>query len=57
MTTLFIALTLLGTIAAALGLGIMLGYFIVSGILHAMVRCPRSVPEPALVTSHSSGGD
>ena len=57
LTTLFIALTLLGTIAAALGLGIMLGYLIVRGILHAMARRPHSAPEPELVTSHSSSGD
>ena len=57
LTTLFIALTLLSTIAAALGLGVVLGYFIISAILHTMARRPRTVPEPALVTSQSSSGD
>lgn len=56
MTTLFTVLILLLTILAALGLGIMLGYYAVTAILHAMARHSHPVHEPALAASHTSAG-
>ncbi len=56
MTTSLIALILLLTITAAVGLGVLLGYYAVSAILHAMGRHSRPVHEPALVASQGSGG-
>jgi hypothetical protein len=52
-----IAFTLLVTIAAALGLGVMLGYVMISSILHAMGRRPQPVPEHVLATTEAHSGD
>jgi hypothetical protein len=57
MTTAFTAFILLLTVLTALGLGVMLGYYAVSAILHAMGRHSRPVAEPALAATHSSGAD
>ena len=58
MSTLLIALVLLFTVAAALGLGVMLGYYAISAILHVMHRHSRPLQEPVLATtSHTSGAD
>jgi hypothetical protein len=50
--------TLLLTITFVLGLGIILGYGLVSGILRAFGRRSQPPAEaPALVTSQAHGGD
>jgi len=43
----FIAVTLLLTIVSALGLGIALGYWLVTAILHLMGHRPEVKPAPA----------
>jgi hypothetical protein len=57
MTTLMIAFTLLLTIAAALGLGVILGYTMISTILHAMRRHPQPVAEHVLAITQGHSGD
>ena len=57
MTTLMIAFTLLVTIAAALGLGVILGYTMISTILHAMRRHPQPVAEHVLAITQGHSGD
>jgi hypothetical protein len=57
VTTLMIAITLLLTIAAALGLGVIFGYAMISAILHAMGRRPQPVPEHVLATTEGHSGD
>ena len=52
-----IAITLLLTIAAALGLGVILGYAMISFILQAMRRHPQPVPEHVLATTEGHSGD
>jgi hypothetical protein len=51
-----IAITLLLTIAGALGLGIVLGYGLITGILQIMGHRPEVKPAVALVTQ-AHGGD
>jgi uncharacterized protein YneF (UPF0154 family) len=52
-----VAVTLLLTIAAALILGVILGYAMITTILHAMRRRPQPVAERALVATDVVGGD
>jgi hypothetical protein len=52
-----IAFTLLLTIAAALGLGVLLGYAMISTILNAMRRHPQPVAEHVLATTEGHSGD
>jgi hypothetical protein len=54
---LLIALTLLLTIAVALGLGVIVGYAMISFILRAMGRRPQQVPEHVLATTEGHSGD
>jgi hypothetical protein len=54
---LIIALTLVVIIAAALSLGIILGYAAVAVMLHAMRRRPQRAPERALTATEASSGD
>ena len=51
-----IALTLLFTITAALGLGVVLGYAMISSILRAIARRPQPVPEHVLATTEGHSG-
>ncbi len=58
MNTLLAALMLVLTIAAALGLGIILGYVLITAILHAMrPRTEAPKPAPTLAASQAHGGD
>jgi hypothetical protein len=57
LTALIIALTLLFTISAALGLGVILGYAMIISILRAMARRPQRVAEHVLATTEGHSGD
>jgi hypothetical protein len=52
-----IALTLVVTIAAALCLGVVLGYGAINTILRAMRRQPQSVPKPTLAATPAASGN
>jgi hypothetical protein len=52
-----VALTLAVTIAAALCLGVVLGYGAIVTILRALRRQPQSVPERTLAATPASSGD
>jgi NhaP-type Na+/H+ or K+/H+ antiporter len=52
---LIIVLTLLVTIAAALVLGVALGYIAIYTILRALRRQSQTVTEHALAATHASG--
>ncbi len=56
MYTSIAAIALLITIAAALAVGVLLGYAAVTAVLHAMHR-PQREAERALAASEASGGD
>ncbi len=47
LNTSLIAVTLLLTIASAMGLGIALGYWLITAILHLMGHQPEAKPAPA----------
>ncbi|MGZ4819229.1 MAG: hypothetical protein ACXVZR_08455 [Terriglobales bacterium] len=54
----FIAVLTLGVIiVAALGLGVVIGYVVINGILHAMRRDHQPVRKTALATTETAGGD
>ena len=58
MNALFLGLTLLLTVLVALALGIYLGYWLITGILHVMGNQPEPLPETTiLVASEAHGGD
>ncbi len=56
MSTLGIGFILLLTIVAALGTGIIIGYYLLGAILHFMGHRPHP-QAPALVTSEAHSGD
>jgi NhaP-type Na+/H+ or K+/H+ antiporter len=55
MNPLTVVLTLLVTIAAALTLGVALGYFAIYTILHAMRRQSQTVTEHTLAATEAGG--
>jgi hypothetical protein len=50
-------LILLVIIVLAMGLGVAVGYYALSGILYAMRREPQQVGEPKLATTEGLSGD
>ncbi len=57
MNSLVIAITLMLTIAGALGLGIVLGYWAITGILQLMGHRPEPKPAAAALAAEAHGGD
>lgn len=58
MNTLIVGLILILTIITALGLGVMLGYYLLSFTLHLMGhRQETPQPAPQLAASQAHGGD
>ncbi|MGI9103416.1 MAG: hypothetical protein ACR2IF_13340 [Terriglobales bacterium] len=51
------ALILLITIFAALGLGVGLGYVLITSFLRAIGRRPEAPPTPAMAAGEAHGGD
>ncbi len=57
LNPLIIALTLIVTVTAALGLGVFLGYAAIAAILQAMRREPQHTSEHAVAATEASSGD